>query len=127
MPHTITFTIKPGQPDIIAPELNGFSDVIRRVLWDMVGVSSDGFEEKVGSSTVLPEPTEGQPFTAIADLTGPTIVGWIEQHTDAQHGEGYLESRKVLVAEAIEKLRNPYTPPKAPWIEEAAPAEDDKA
>ena len=121
MPHTIAYTIKPGQPDV-EPEVNGFKDVITSVHWSMVGVSSDGFEASSNSSTPLPAPTEDQAFTAIKDLTADTIVAWIEANTDAD----YLESRKPLIAEAIEKLRNPYTPPKAPWIEEAAPA-DDKA
>lgn len=119
MPHTITYTIKPGQPDVVE-EINGFKDVVTSVHWSMVGVSSDGFEASSGSSTPLPAPTEGQPFTAIKDLTAPTVIEWIEANTDP----AYIESRKPLIAEAIEKLRNPYTPPKAPWIEEAAPADE---
>lgn len=123
MTHTITYTIKPGQPDV-EPEVNGFQNVITRVLWDMVGVSDDGFEEKTSASTDLPEPTEGQPFTAIEDLDAPTIVGWIEQHTPACRGENYLDERKAIVADLIDKARNPYVPPKAPWIEEPAQAEE---
>lgn len=128
MPPTITYTIKPvGQPDV-AEEINGFKDVVTRVLWDMVGVSSDGFEEKIGASTEFPEPTEGQPFTALKDLTEETVVGWIEQHTPAQHGEKYLDERKTIVADLIEKARNPYVAPKAPWIPEPeAAGADDKS
>ena len=120
----IEYTMKIDSYDVVR-EVNGFKDVITRLIWTMSGQDGD-LTATTSASTDLPEPTEGQPFTAFADLTAETLIGWVEEHTDACRGEGYLDGRKELIAEEIEAKRNPYTPPKAPWVEEAAPA-DDKA
>lgn len=121
----IEYTLKIDTYDVVR-EVNGFKDVITRLIWTMTGQDGD-LTATTSASTDLPEPTEGQPFTAFADLTAETLIGWVEEHTDACRGEGYLDERKVIVAEAIEKARNPYVPPKAPWIEEPAQAEEEEA
>jgi hypothetical protein len=118
----IDYTMKIDSYDVVR-EVNGFKDVITRLIWTMSGQDGD-LTATTSASTDLPEPTEGQPFTAFADLTAETLIGWVMEHTDACRGEGYLDERKAVIAAEIEALRDPYTPPKAPWIEEPEAADE---
>jgi hypothetical protein len=116
----IDYTLKIDSPDVLR-EVNGFNDVITRLIWTMTGTDGD-LTASTSASTDLPAPTEGEPFTAFADLTDPAIlIGWVMEHTDACRGEGYLDSRKAIIAAEIEALRDPYVPPKAPWVPEPEP------
>lgn len=112
----IAYTLKiDSQPDL-APSINGHEHVVTRAIWTMTG--TDGaLTASTSASTEFPAPTEEQPFTAFADLTEATVIGWVEANTDPD----YMQSRKDLIAAEIEKQRNPYVPPVAPWI--AAEAE----
>ena len=112
----IAYTMKiDGQPDL-APSINGHQHVVTRAIWTMTG--TDGaLSASTSASTEFPAPTEDQPFTAFADLTEATVIGWVMDCTDA----AYLESRREIIAAEIEKQRNPYVPPVAPWV--AAEAE----
>lgn len=119
----IDYTLKIDSHDVVR-EVNGFSDVITRLIWTMTGTDGD-LTASTSASTDLPAPTEGQPFTAFADLTVETLIGWVEEHTDACRGEGYLDSRKALIAADIEAQRDPYVPPKAPWVPEPEPVAEE--
>ena len=112
----IAYTMKiDGQPDL-APSVNGHQHVVTRAIWTMTG--TDGaLSASTSASTEFPAPTEEDPFTAFADLTEATVIGWVEANADPD----YMQSRKDLIAAEIEKQRNPYVPPVAPWV--AAEAE----
>lgn len=124
----IAYTMKIDAHDVVK-SVNGFKDVITRLIWTMTGTDGD-LKATQSGSTDLPDPTEGQPFTAFEDIKDEAIlIGWVEEHTDACRGEGYLDKRKELIAEEIEAKRNPYVPPRAPWSPEPevqAPSETDE-
>lgn len=112
----IAYTMKiDGQPDL-APSINGHEHVVTRAIWTMTGTDGD-LSASTSASTEFPAPTEEQPFTAFADLTEATVIGWVEANADPD----YMQSRKDLIAADIEAQRNPYVPPVAPWV--AAEAE----
>ena len=114
----ITYTLKiDGQPDL-APSINGHEHVVTRAIWTLTG--TDGaLSASTSASTEFPEPTEEDPFTAFADLTEEIVIGWVNANTDPD----YMQSRKDIIATDIEKLRNPYVPPVAPWTAAEAEAE----
>ena len=113
---SITYTMKiDGQPDL-APSINGHEHVVTRAIWTLTGTDGD-LSASTSASTEFPAPTEEDPFTAFVDLTEETVIGWVNANTDP----AYMQSRKDIIAADIEKLRNPYVPPVAPWIEEPAP------
>ena len=118
----IAYTLKiDGQPDL-APSVNGHEHVVTRAIWTLTGTDGD-LTASTSASTEFPAPTKETPFTAFEDLTEETVIGWVEANADPD----YMQSRKDIIAAEIEKQRNPYTPPTAPWIEEAAPAEEEEA
>lgn len=107
------------------PSLNGLSDVVTLVVWTMTGVDEAGRAASTGASTELPEPQDGQTFVAFEDLSEETVIGWIEDHTDACRGEGYLQERRdIIAAEIAAQINPPIVTGPPPWEPEPAPAGD---
>ena len=67
---------------VVAPSQSGQTNVVLRAAWDLTGTytAPDGTEYSYtyNSMNVVPPYQEGQPFTALEDLTPASVQSWIE-------------------------------------------------
>jgi hypothetical protein len=108
---TITNTWNVQQMDCY-PELDGDTDVVFTVHWQLNGTDGTYNGSVYGSVGVTLDPDA--PFVPYADLTEAQVVGWVQ---DAL-GEEQVTAYEANVAQQIENQINPpvVTPP-LPWSE----------
>lgn len=98
----------------VAPAMDGKPNVVTRAIWTLRGVDR-AYEATSAASTEFPAP--GEDFTAYADLTEATVIGWVEAHTDPD----YLQSRRDHIAQQItDQVAPPIINPPLPWGASAA-------
>jgi hypothetical protein len=67
---------------VVAPSQSGQTNVVLRAAWDLTGTytAPDGTEysHTYNSMTVVPSYQEGQPFTALEDLSPESVWEWVQ-------------------------------------------------
>lgn len=92
------------------PEVNGTTDVVFTVHWNLTGTEGDLSGYVYGSVGVTLD--ADAPFTPYAQLTKEQVVGWVKDAIGAET----VAAHEANVAQQIENQKNPpvVTPP-LPW------------
>jgi len=108
MATTTTWSIQWMQTS--TQEINGFSEVVLTVGWNLEGTDGTYTASNYGTASLTP-PQEGDPaFTPYANLTQDQVLGWVwESGVDKTAAE-------EAVTQQVANLANPpvVTPP-LPW------------
>lgn len=106
MSATINWTVT--QMDCY-PQEAGQTDVVFTVHWTCSG-TQDEYAASVYSTTAVPAPAEGTPFTPYADLTQEQVLGWIWAN-----GVDQAATEAAVQQQIDNQINPPVIQPPLPW------------
>lgn len=107
---TITWTVTAMD---CYPQEAGQTDVVFTVHWTCAGVQ-DTYNASVYSTTSVPAPAEGAPFTPYDQLTQEQVLGWVWAN-----GVDKFATESAVVQQIDNQINPPVVTPPLPW---AAPS-----
>ncbi len=109
----MTITYKWGlQCDpIVVPCLDGLTNVVKTVHWDLTAIDEDGSAARSIGCTELSGP-DPDAFTAFEDLALDTVVGWVV----AKEGEDRIDAMKMSLASQIAVQKDTNRPRPMPLV-----------
>lgn len=91
-------------------EIDGNTDVVFTVTWNLFGEDSGVTAFTLGTTTV--PYIAGQPFTPYADLTEEQVLGWVDKYTTLVAMQQYENtvSQSILAKQQLVSLPPPWDP-----------------
>lgn len=105
----IIYTYEPTEL-FMAPSLDGLTDVVTRVRYNYTGVDEEtGLSAVFVGAAPMPEPTSGQPFIPLNELTEPEVVSWLTATVNPSH------MQEMIAKNIGNQIAPKYEPVPLPW------------